>query len=42
MLLQDQVTTYKLDAVYILIPLNKLIDVPMLHPLGNESKPVLI
>jgi len=42
MLLQDQGTTYKLDAVYMLVPLNKLVDVPVLHPLGNESEPVFI
>jgi len=41
-LLRDQVTTYKLGAVHMLILLNKLIDVPVLHPLGNESEPVFI
>ena len=42
LLLRDQVTTYKLDAIYVLVPLNKLVDVPVLHPLGNESEPVFI
>jgi len=40
MLLQDHVKTYKLGAVGVLVPLNKLVDVPVLHPLGNVSKPV--
>ena len=39
---QDRVTTYKLDAVYMLIPLDKLVDVSVLHPLGNKCKPVFI
>ena len=42
MVLRDQVTTYKLDAVYVLIRLNKLVDVPVFHPLRNQSKPVFI
>jgi len=42
MLLQDQVTPYKLGAVYVLILLNKLVDIPVFHPLGNESEPVFI
>jgi len=42
MVLRDQVTTYKLNAVYVLVPLDKLVDVAMFHPLGNESKPVFI
>ena len=41
-LLRDQVTTYEFDAVYTLVPLDKLVDVPVLHPLGNESKPVFV
>jgi len=39
---RDQVTTYKLGAVYIFVPLDKLIDVSVFHPLGNQSKPVFI
>jgi len=35
-------TTYKLGAVYMLVSLNKVVDVPVLHPLGNESEPVFI
>jgi len=42
MVLRDQVTAYKLGAVYMLIPLNKLVDVTVFHPLGNQSKPVFI
>ena len=38
MLMQDRVTTYELGAVYMPIPLNELVDVSVLHPLGNESK----
>jgi len=41
-LLRDQATTYKLDAVYKPTSLDKLIYVPVLHPLGNQSKPVFI
>jgi len=41
-LMRDQMTTYKLGAVYILVPLDELIDVSVLHPLGNESKSVFI
>jgi len=32
-LLRDQATTYELDAVYIPIPLDELVDVPVFHPL---------
>jgi len=39
-LLQDQITTYKLGAVYMPIPLDELVDVSVLHPLRNESKSV--
>ena len=42
MLLRDQVITHKLGAVYMLVPLNKFIDVPVIHPLGNKSKTVFI
>jgi len=41
-LLRNQMTTYKLDAVYMPIPLDELVYVPILHPLGNESEPVFI
>ena len=41
-LLQDQATTHKLSTVHMLIPLNELIDVPIFHPLRNQSKPVFI
>jgi len=40
MVLRDQVTTYKLNAVYVLVRLDKLIDVAMFHPLGNQCEPV--
>jgi len=39
---RDQVTTYELAAIYMLVPLDEVIDVSIFHPLGNESKPVLI
>ena len=42
MLPRGQVTTYKLGAIHMLILLNKLVDVPVLHPLGNESEPVFV
>jgi len=42
MLLRGWVTTYKLGAVYILIPLDELVDVSVLHPLGNESKSLFV
>ena len=42
MLPRDQVTPYKLGAVYVLILLNKLVDIPVFHPLGNESEPVFV
>ena len=38
--LRDQVTTYKLGAVYMSIPLNEFVDVSIFHPLGNHRKPV--
>jgi len=41
-LLQDQVSTYKLSAVYMPVPLDELVNVSVLHPLGNESKPVFV
>ena len=37
-----EVTTYKLGAVHMLIPPNKVVDVSILHPLGNEGKAVFI
>jgi len=37
-----QVKTYELGAVHILIPRNKVINVSILHPLGNQRKAVLV
>ena len=37
-----QGTTHKLSTVYMPVPLDKLVDVSVLHPLGNQSKPVFI
>jgi len=42
MLLRDQMTTYKLGAVYVPVRRDELVDISVFHPLGNESKPVLI
>jgi len=42
MVLQDQITTYKFGAVYVLVPLDKLVDVSMFHPLGYQSEPVFV
>jgi len=42
MVLGDQVTTYKLGAVCVLVPLDKLVDVAVFHPLGNQSEAVFI
>jgi len=39
-LLRDQVTTYKFGAVYLLLLLDELVDVSVVHPLGNKSKSV--
>jgi len=41
-LLQDQVTTYELAAVHVLILLNELVDVSVFHPLGYQSKSVFV
>ena len=41
-LLRDRVATYELGAVYMLIPLDEIVDVSIFHPLGDESKPVFI
>jgi len=41
-LLRDQARTYELGAVCMLIPLDELVDVSMLHPLGNQSKAVFV
>jgi len=41
-LLRDQVATYKLDAIYIRVPLDELIDGSVLHPLGDESKSAFV
>ena len=42
MVLRDHTTTYKLSAVYMLVLLDKLVDIAVFHPLGNQSEPVLI
>ena len=31
---------YKLSAVYVFVPPNELIYVPIFHPFGNQRKPV--
>ena len=36
------VTTYELGTIYMPIPLDKVVDIPILHPLRNHRKPVLI
>jgi len=41
-LLRDQATTYELAAVYVPIPFNELVDVAIIHPLRNQSKPVFV
>ena len=41
-LLRDQMITYKLGAVYMPVPLDELVNVSVLQPLGNESKSVLV
>jgi len=41
-LLQDQVTTYELGAVYVPILLNEFADVSVFHPLRYQSKTVFI
>jgi len=33
--LGDQVATYKLGPVYIPVPLDEVVDVSILHPIGN-------
>jgi len=37
--LWDLVTTYKLSAVCMPIPLNEPVDVSVFHPLGDQSEP---
>jgi hypothetical protein len=37
----DRRTTHKLDAVHIFVLLDKLVDVPMFHPLGDHRKPAV-
>ena len=37
-LLRGQATAYKLGAIHVPIPLDKLVDVPVFHPLGNHRK----
>ena len=39
-LLRDQVTTYNVDTVYLWVPLDELVDVSVVHPLGNKSKSI--
>jgi len=39
---RDQVITYKLGAVDVLVPLDKLVDISVFHPLGNQGEPVFI
>ena len=34
-------STYKLSTVHVFVLLDKLIDVPMFHPLGDHRKPAL-
>jgi len=41
-LLRGQARTYKLNAVCVAIPLDERVDVPVFHPLGNESEPVFV
>ena len=41
-LFRDQVITYELGAVHVLIFLDEFIDVSVFHPLGNQSKPVFV
>ena len=40
--LRGQVTTHKFSTVYMPIPLDELIDVPVFHPLRNQSEPVFV
>jgi len=37
---QSQVTTYKFNAIHVLVFLNELVDVSIFHPIGNHTKPV--
>ena len=39
-LMRDQVITYELHAVSVTIHLDEIINVPILHPLGDQNKPV--
>jgi len=39
-LLWYQVMAYEFNAVNIPIPLDKLVDIPIIHPLGNQSEPI--
>jgi len=41
-LLRGQLTTHKLSTVHVPVPLNKLVDVSMFHPLGNQSKTMFV
>jgi len=40
--LRNQLATYKLGAVYMPILLDERIDVPVFHPLRNQSEPVFV
>jgi len=37
---QGTVTTHELNTVHVPVPFNKLVDVSVVHPLRNQSKPV--
>lgn len=39
--IRGQVVTCKLNAVNMLIPLDKVIDIPIFHPFGNQSEPMI-
>jgi len=39
-LLWGQVVAYELNAVNVPIHLDELIDIPIIHPLGNQSEPI--
>jgi len=41
-LLRDQATTYELGAVYVPILPNEIVNVPVFHPIGNQSKSVFV
>jgi len=41
-LFRGRVTTHKLSTVCVPVSLNKLVDVSVVHPLGNKSKSVFV